>query len=253
MSVGLAVTYDGLAFNSGVADGNGTQWYITDWAGWDSATPRVASADPTTRHGTVITRVLLGARALSLTGVVKSPDLASHWIAYYGIDKKFNNLITPKALVVSEDIDRYAGVCRTGDMRKTLMGGCAFQFQVNLTAPDPLKYAVTPVTTSVAAGATVSITNDGSFPTEKITVTAGGSGLVSVVNNTTGGRGIVTDRSVASGTVFDFLARTVVSGTASVFDALAPYSDWFTLQPGANSITNNGPASVSIVHYPAWL
>jgi phage-related protein len=252
MSVGIQITYDSLVFNSGTPDVDGTQWYADKYDGWDSPSTKVSASSPTTRHGQVLNRVLFDARALVFGGTVKALDVPNFYKAFYGIDQVFNNLITPKQFTVAEDVDRYVSACRTGQVRKTLQGGCAFTFEINLSCPDPLKYGAS-VSTVIASGASATINNPGSFASEQIILTSG-AGAVSVVNETVGGRGIVTDQNVTAGTVFDFYERSVLDAASNdVYDSLAPYSDWFTIQPGDNTVTNHSAASVTLAFLPTWL
>lgn len=248
----MIVTLNGLTLNDDIPDGSGVLWYLTGLEGWDSPDIKSASVDPTSRHGSVIAKGLLAARALTLTGLCKSPTLNEHYASLQRLQGYVAQTVVPFPMTGAEDVVRGLDVVRAGRVRTAPAGLRAFTFDIPLIAPDPLKYAVTPVVTVINAGATVALTNAGNFTSERYTVTADADGVVSLSNSAYGEGRLVTADVVASGTVFDALDRTVTSGGRPI-QALSPHAVWPGLVPGSNSITNHGTAAVSITHRSVWL
>ncbi len=60
--------------------------------------------------------------------------------------------------------------------------------------------------------------------------------------------------SAAEDAVVDFYAETVTDGAGAVdfADRVSPASTFFALQPGANTVTFSGCASIDITFRPAW-
>lgn len=250
----MKVELDDLVFNEDAADSDGVYWYITDLVGWDSPGLRQTGIDPSSRHGTSIAKGLLDARAMTLKGVVKAPTLEGFYNAQHGLQGRLNSLFDTCPLKVTEEIVRVVDVVRAGPVRTRMLGMLAFEFEAPLIAPDPLKYTASPTSTTIAAGATKTITNAGNFPSERFKVTTAAEGDVQVANLTVGTRGLLTDTPVESGTVFDFRARTVkTADERNLYSALAPASTWWALQPGANSVKNDSDVNITFAHYPAWL
>lgn len=253
----------GITFNPepDAADSNGVYWYVTALDGWDSPDVRQSYTNPTSRHGAVAGRSLLAGRALVLSGVVKAPTVAGMWDAVEVLDAATNNLYQTRPFKVHEGTTiKYVDVVRSGALRKTLVGQCAFSFQIPLIAPDPLKYADSLTTQTFTTGATHTLNNTGSFPTENIQIEMGYTGVIDVVNADYGAKGLLGDRSVPSGTFFDVYRRSIDNGEApsasnyrSFMQALSPLSVWWTLQPGDNDVTNNGSGSITITYRSAWL
>jgi hypothetical protein len=251
----MIVELDGLVFNDDIPDPDGTLWYVTGLEGWDSPGLRQSVVAPTSRHGGVVAVALLDARALVLKGIVKATSTPNFWKAWHGLQGQTNNIYDTKTFRVTEGaVERESGVVRAGNLRYEMLGMNAFQFELPLTAPDPLKYDPNPVETTLAAGATVTLTNNGSFVTERVTLTASANGHVNVVNNEFGDRGVVTNQEVPAATTFDALTRDVRSPEGrNLYGNLSPMSSWWGLQPGENSIKNWGTETVYVTHYHAWL
>lgn len=158
-----------------------------------------------------------------------------------------------------------------------------FRWQTTLMADDPLKYALTGVTSSggisdiLANGHTfpvtfpmtfngsggggytsIGITNSGTAPSPNLQATLTGplaKGAWRIINDTTG-ESIGFDVALASTDtmIIDFLSRTA---TLNGFQVTASYTGTFwKLQPGLNTIRlyaePNALASVTILGYSAW-
>lgn len=250
----MRIDFGDLAFNSYEPDSDGCEWYVTGLEGWDSPATRQGAVEPTTRHGQVMAKGLLAARAMTFAGIVKAPTLATHYESKERLQAAANNLYAPRPFLVTEDAQRAVSVVRAGRLRMAQAGIRAFTFELPLICPDPLKYAVTGTTVTFTAGQTRTISNPGNFISEKWEVTATSDGTVVLTNTTVSGALRTTDGGVESGTVFNALDRTIYSpDDRPLYSSLAPNSSWWGLQPGDNSVTNDGTAALSYTYYPAWL
>lgn len=118
-------------------------------------------------------------------------------------------------------------------------------------ALDPLKYGPLDLVSDGASPATV--TNAGSYRTDRATITVHGNGGTPVITNVTDDSATLTFADTLAGTaVIDLRAQTIVNGGGDPL-ALAPGSGWFALLPGANTLTFAGCASIDVEHRPAWL
>ena len=246
------ISLGSIDFNNGVADANGSLWYVTEWEGWDSAGLRQSFEEPTSRHGSVVTESMLGARYVSLTGVCKAPNSAAFWTSYNRLSGVTAVLRTPIDLTVTEDVAKTLYVIRSGNVRKRLIGNSAFGFDISLVAQDPLKYAAAGAPVAIAAAGSQTLTNSGTFQSTRLVVTLTSGGTVALVNNATGQTFGTGDTVAASGTVYDFHTRTALSGTVNRYHEIAPSSQWWALAPGTNIIDNDGTAAVSITYRSAW-
>lgn len=250
----MIVDLDGLVFNTYEPDGNGTFWYVTGLDGWDSPGLRQTVAEPTSRHGDVLAKSLLGPRPMTLRGIVKSTTLDGHYLSQQQLQGQANNIAVTKPFRVTEDIQREVKVYRAGHLRMSPAGLRAFSFELPLTAPDPLKYAVQGTTVTINSNQTKTVTNDGNFVTERYLLTALATGHVRVANLTISELGIRTDQEVENGTTFNCLARSVRDPDGlQVYSSLSPASTWWGLQPGDNQVHNKGGVNVSMTYFPAWL
>lgn len=247
------MTLGAITFNNGVPDANGALWYVSEWEGWDSPNLRQSFVEPTSRHGSVLSESLLGVRALSIQGICKAPTESAFWASYNRLLGVAANLKTPTTFTVQEDVLKTLYVVRSGEVRNRFKGVNAFEFEVPLSAPDPLKYgnAVGPV--AIGASGSQVLTNAGTFSSWNLVVTATSSGTIDLTNNLTGQTLTTSGTSVDSGTVYDFNARTAYSGNVNRYFQLAANSQWWGLGSGANTIQNNGTAPVSITYRSAWV
>lgn len=249
----MRIDLHGLPFNDEIPNTNGSLWYVTGMEGWDSPDLRQSFQDPTSRHGSVMTESMLGSRAVVLEGVVKSPNETAFWAAYNRLNGLTNNLFQPRFLKVYEvPTPKQVAYIRGGAVRMSMIGMSSFTFEVPLICPDPLKYASAPLTVSLLAGATATITGEGSFEAYPV-VTMSAAGTFALENVTTGQRTTTGTNVLPSGTVIDFKKRTVMSGAVNLYTALQPSSVWWALQPGPNQITNFGGTAVSVQYQDAWI
>lgn len=142
MTFDAAVTLNSQTFNTGIADSNGAQWFVTELDGWDSPGLRQSFGQPTSRHGVVVLESLLDQRALTLTGICNAGCEGDMWTAYNSLIGDINNLVTPVDLIVYETTPKRIGVIRGGKIRLHHETMLIFTFEIPLIAPDPLKYSV---------------------------------------------------------------------------------------------------------------
>lgn len=240
------------AFNTLVADANGTHWMVTGMEGWDSPGQRQSTAPPTSRHGAVILESMLDTRAITLRGVVKATGEGNFWAAYNALLGLVNNLTVPRVMKVHETPVKRISVIRGGAPRLAHVGVGSFTFEIPLLALDPLKYA--DVAKSAAISGTLTLTNDGTFDSEPI-FTLTGAGTFSVTNTTRSAYAKVSSgsKSLPSGTVIDFNKRSVMLNGVSYFSSLEPNAVFWSLAPGANSIKSEGSAPLSYTFRDAYI
>lgn len=240
-----------IEMNTGVADSNGALWYMTGIEGWDAPSLRQGQIEPSSRHGNVPTVNLLGARALVLTGVCKTTGgEAGFWKAYNRLQGETAHLATPVPLIGTEDVDKVCMVLRAGTPKTTIKPG-SFEFEVPLTAPDPLKYATTSTTVSIAPGQTKTLVNAGTFDSDRITALNTSQGTTRLTHVGTG-RYVATD-TVPINSAFDYQTRTVMGNSINQYGQVASSSIWWALQPGSNQIRNDGAVAMSLNFYSAWV
>jgi hypothetical protein len=134
-----------IEFNVPNADADGIYWYVTEFEGWDSPNVRQEQLEPTMRNGVIFTINLYGDQPMSLKGVVKAPSTEMFWVAYKKILAVTSNLAVPFPIKVYEtdESGEQMMVKRAGKVLNRMIGGNAFEFEVPLTAPDPVKTAFT--------------------------------------------------------------------------------------------------------------
>lgn len=247
----MKITYDGLVINDifPVPDADGLTWLTQTLTGWESMPSRMGSMDYTMRHGGVIANPTYGPKAINVGGVCKSPSEDKFWLGYNRLLGIASTLKVGREFVVTEDVEKTLTVVRGGEPRFRIHPG-HFEWELSLTAMDPLKYGP-PVTTTIAVGATKNVINTGNIESPRITVTATGTGRLGLRNNKTGFR-VHSSVAMTSGTVIDQRARTAYLGTENRYYQLASTSLWWALEPGLNPIVNDGEAPVSITYRPAW-
>lgn len=248
----MKVVLGGITLGDGpnaTTDGDGNTWLTTEMTGWESIPSRASNLDYSMRHGGVVANPTYGPKAIGLTGVCKSPTSAAFWLGYNKLLGVVSSLKVGVNLVVTEDVDKTVVVVRGAEPRFRIHPG-HFEWELSLTAYDPLKYGVA-LTTAAGAGATVSLTNTGNIESPNVIVTTTGAGKVAVRNAGTGVR-LASSVAMSSGTVIDQRARTAYLGAENRYFQLASTSLWWGLAPGANSIVNEGDAPLSITYRPAW-
>lgn len=244
----MRIDLGSLVFND-AADVNGVNWYVTAMEGWDAPNIRQSFAAPASQHGAVALESMLDTRSLVLRGIVKAPTEETFWGAYNYLSG-LPSLWVPIPLVVHESTPKQSNVIRGGLVRQNLVGVRAFEFEIPLIAQDPRKYATADTEVVIDPGSSATLTNNGQFATNPV-VEVVSSGTVILTNTTTGQQ--IATASLPSGAVIDFHRHSIVSGGLNLYSTLVPASMWWSLQPGANNISNSGSAQVRVTYRHAWI
>lgn len=241
----------GVEANTDVPDSDGVVWTVARSRGWLSPTVISSRAVASGRPGSVLTAERHGERVLEVSGMGRAPTQAqaeAGWnrlavmpgIGASGLVKRYEQV--PKSLRVRMDDEPLADPPKGG----------VFFYTLALVALDPYKLALTPTTVSVAAGATVTLTNDGTASTY-LTVTATGAGTVRLRQDDSL-QTLRSKTSVASGTVFDSGARQVRSAGGVVLSGVMDNpSEWLSIPRLASTdVTNQGTAPVDVTFYDTY-
>lgn len=230
------------------ADSDGTVWTVTEIDGWEAAESELNTISLTARPGLGLASNTYAGRPIVVNGFATATSNSNRW-------KASSKLAALVGLVTAVDMKVYETVTLTA---KVITGGrpnirpvsySSIEWQLSLVALNPFKLGVSH-TETFTAGQTKTLTNAGTFTAYPIWTTSG-SGVVSITNTTTSQT--LTASTVPSGTAFDTYARTAYTGTTNRYAALASGINWPTLAPGANSVTNNGAASLSVTFLDTYL
>lgn len=103
---------------------------------------------------------------------------------------------------------------------------------------------------AIAAGSAVTFNVEGTYQTYPSFVV---SGVVNLSNAASGAKVSTGAVSVPGGTILDMLNRMMKSGSTNLYNAITPESVWWSLQPGTNTIANNGTGTATMTFHGAWL
>lgn len=230
-------------------DAEGVRWTATV-DGWDSPAVRTDEGDFTGRHGAWGSLPLYGARALTVTGLAKSPDMAT---AFRVRDRL--HLMPPtsesRTLIYHESVPKQVTVWRAGAPRSSdpIDNGTTHlvRWSLSLSARDPFKKALTPVTTPVSAGATVTIESPGTETAELVVtlVTAG------TVDLAAGGLRFTTS-ALPAGAVIDVASQTVRAADGSDLSGAVVRYGSPGLPAGGGTVKQAGTASLSVKHFDTY-
>lgn len=279
------VELDGWAATA--LDGYGTEWWLTKVEGWrDRPAMRVASTPRQADHGSYDAPSYLDSRIVTVEGTAIATSEAN---AYLSADIVASVCADPSALyplVVAEPgrpIRR--AMVRLNDATKVSspygIDSTAFDWSLQLRAPDPRRYAATdtvttltlpigagtgltlPITVPITLPTTVAanratVVNDGTFATRPV-VTFYGPVTDPVIANMTAGLNLAFDLDLLAGETLavDFDARSVIlNRTVSRAYAIVPGSAWWELAPGNTDVqyaagAGTGPAILT--YASAWI
>jgi hypothetical protein len=130
-----------IEFNVEGTDEEGIHWYVTEFEGWDAPNIRQEQLEPTMRNGVIFTINLYGDQPMSLKGVVKAPTTEGFWVAWKKILAVTSNLsvLFPIKVYETDESGEQMMVKRAGKPLLRMIGGNAFEFEMPLTAPTPVK------------------------------------------------------------------------------------------------------------------
>ncbi|AGM09049.1 phage distal tail protein [Amycolatopsis keratiniphila] len=253
-------TVDGWAGNT--VDAEGVEWWVTKEEGWASSPAvRLTLTDRPERDGAFDAPSYRSPRVITLEGTAVAPDRISKERAKDRLAAVLNDGSRLFPLVVTEPhVVRRAMVRLSGESKILDKKAGAFEFSVQVTAPDPLRYsaelrvATCPLPSAAgglkfpltfpldfgtgATGGRLSLENTGTvaaWPTWKI----GGPCADPVIINTQTGEELAFQIQLAAGEVLvvDTDARTVLlQGLASRRSVMLPHSRWFPLGRGGIDI-----------------
>ena len=272
----------------GVTVGKGT---VYRWASWPESlmsTPSIRTADVprSGRNGVTPGPDLLGAGKVVFDLHVLGSDLATMEGYVADLTEAFAPSSSDIALDVrmsgTPDEYRFYGRPRGVEVawpRTTRNGVC--RARALFVATDPLRYSTTESTASTGlttlsggldfpatapfvfgtAGdsSVMDCTNDGTIATPWVATFSGPLTAPELVHLGSGKRITLSGATLAAGEtlVVDSDARTVLlEGTASRYSWLAAASQWFDIEPGANSVQllgASGSGSVSLAWRSAWI
>lgn len=263
-------------------DANDVEWWVSTEEGW-TASPDIRStleALPGDDGGSDASP-LYSPRVITLTGAAIAPDATTMANARLGFS---STLEAQRGGTLSctdlTGLTLSAFVRLSGPIRIAQNGINAFDFQLQLTAPDPRKYA-TPVETSVglpasvgglsfpvafpadfglSSGGSVTVTNAGTVRTWPVLRLAGPLVNPRVINPATGDELHVT-ATIPAGQYIDIdtSARTVLlNGTASRRAAVTVAGEWLPVAPGVSSFrfgsdVYDPSALLTVAVRSAWL
>lgn len=251
----MKIVLGDIEMSTNVADIDGSVWLATGLEGWDSPDVRGGANDYAGKDGAALTRSTHAPRALVLQGICKTVGgEAGFWKAYNRLTGVTGILSGMIDLQVTEDVDKTMRVRKNGKIRKQIKPA-HFVFEVPLTAPNPAKYGAE-VSVNIAPGGTV-VVNNGSvgynYLSEGVRVVATTTGTLKVTNSTQGKTVSSGTKSVVATTEVDFRERTIMLGDLNRYFQLATTSNWWSLNPGANTIKNEGTAAITLYTRPAWI
>lgn len=272
-------------WEAGVTDVNGISWYVEKVAGWrENPGPRLVLDDRPDADGAWDSPSVKSSRVITLTGVAECYDLASLETASDRFTAVLADGRTLKTLVVSERTrTRQCQVRLSQAAPADPIGRWGFRWQLQMIAPDPLKYDAiestestglpqsspvgltvpftVPFTIAEPVGSTGMLiaTNAGTYPTEPI-ITITGPVSNPNIEHTDSGRQLrmIIDLAASDTLVIDVRNKVILLGGTAPRDCLAFGSAWFSLEPGPNAIRYNAQAynaasTMTVTWRSAWM
>lgn len=267
-------------------DDDGTEWWTTKFDGW-AGTPGVRAAlTPRVQgHGAFDSPNFYDTRIITLEGTAIA---ASEDLKYKAVDTVTSlaawNPATLYPLVVTEPgrPDRRAMVRLSSPTKVDVFSEYAFDWSIQLVAPDPRRYAndETVLTLTLPAAGSSGLTFPATFPATfpesglssgaatatnvgtiatQPTITFTGPLVDPQIANVTQGRTLTFNITLSTGDtlIVDTANKTVLlGGTASRAYTIQVGSAWWDLDPGGNDIkfTGGGGSGTAEIRYrSAWL
>ncbi|HWO58541.1 MAG TPA: phage tail protein [Umezawaea sp.] len=271
---------DGWAGNT--VDGDGVEWWVTKEDGWSSGPGvRLEMSERPQRDGSFDAPSFRSARVVTLEGTAIAPDEDARERAKDRIAAVLADGSGLAELSVRErTVTRRALVRLSAGTKVIDTTPVSFDWSVQLTAPDPLRYGSEPHQVSCGLpkpGAGISFPlafplefgepADGSLAAANAGTTVAwpvwtitGPCTQPVIRNDSTGERLAFSLNLADGDVLvvDTAARTVFLGGASRRAALLPRSAWFGLPPGNSTISfgafdNTASARLTVSWRDAWI
>lgn len=274
-------TVDGWSGNT--LDDDGVEWWVTDESGWSSTPPvRLELANRPQRDGAFDAPSFRGARVITLEGTAIAPDPDTRERAKDRLAAVLVDGAGLAELTVQErQVVRRAMVRLSAETKIADASPYTFDWSLQLTAPDPVRYGVAqytavcglpqpgvgiafpiqqwPLDFGVPSGGSMVLANAGTVWTwPRWTVT--GPCNQPVIRQSATGESLGFGLSLFGGDVLvvDVAARTVKLNGASRRAALLPGSTWFGIPPGTtgvefNALRTDTPAVLSAAWRDAWI
>jgi hypothetical protein len=273
-------TVDGWTGNT--VDGDGVEWWVTKEDGWSSGPGvRLELSERPQRDGTFDAPSFRSARVVTLEGTAVAPDEDARERAKDRIAAVLADGSGLVELSVRErTVTRRALVRLSAGTKVVDTTPVSFDWSVQLTAPDPLRYGADvqqascglprpgtgiafplafPLAFGEPADGSLTVSNAGTtmaWPLWTIT----GPCTQPVIRNDSTGERLAFSLSLAEGDtlVIDTAARTVFLGGASRRAALLPRSNWFSFPPGSTTIgfsafDNSASGRLTVSWRDAWI
>lgn len=280
----VSVELDGWA--APAFDDYGTLWCVENMTGWNG-TPdvRTAGQDRQADHGSFDAPAFYGSRVITIDGWSQSDSREANMRAQDIMASVGGQDLTGLLPLVVTEPGRPIRRCMVRLNAPTKVdpryGGLAFDWSLQLKAPDPFRYAdaETLVTLTLPSGADAglslpftvpfiipmsgvgenraTVVNAGTFATRPTVVFQGPVTDPAIVNLTQG-KTLAFNVTITSGQtlVVDFANRSVLlDGTVSRAYTIAYGSAWWDLQPGSNDVQYAGVGSGTalLTYRSSWL
>ncbi|MFD6025708.1 phage distal tail protein [Streptomyces griseoluteus] len=279
---GLQATLGSLRL--GAADSAGVAWRLQTLEGWDSPDIRADLQEREADHGAWASPVFLGARPITLGGVIEAPDRGALQAAMDQLSAAAS--LTDTTLTVWEQPPRQATVRRSGKPLMQYTSDRVATWSVLVTAADPRRYETTQQTgTTGLPSTTGGLSFPVTFPISFSATTVSGQIVASNAGNI-GTRPVITitgpvsapsvsalypdgslrqllyslDLAVGETLVIDVDAHSVLlNGGVSRRRFLTVSGGWPAVPPGASvafqfqAATYNPNAQLTVAWRSAWM
>ncbi|MGW1134552.1 phage distal tail protein [Streptomyces griseoluteus] len=279
---GLQATLGSLRL--GAVDSAGVVWRLQTLEGWDGAEVRADFQEREADHGTWASPVYLGARPLTLAGVIEAPDRGTLQTAMDQLSAAVS--LTDTTLTVWEQVPKQVTVRRSGKPLMQYTSDRIATWSVLVTAADPRRYETTQQTgTTGLPSTTGGLAFPATFPLAFSATTVSGQ-IVASNAGTIGTRPVITitgpvsapsvsalypdgslrqllyslDLAVGDSLVIDVDAHSVLlNGGVSRRRFLTVSGGWPAVPPGASvafqfqAATYNPTAQLTVAWRSAWM
>lgn len=246
------------ATHEGLTMGPGTDYVVRSVQGLGMPETRAERFERGDLEGEVGGNDVLQSRSLSLAVVVKGTSPSNTWANFQALMAAWKpaGTVDTSLTVGLPGIGTFGRKFygRPGNARDDGLVNLGTKFvNVLLTyqALDPLGYGE-PDSVNTQTG-TFIVVNDGTAPTDRVTVTVDAAGTPFTLVNAADENKTIRAIGIPSGDHdISLRSRTVTKGVADAYSILSPTNQWFRLMPGSNSLTLSGATSVDVAWEPAY-
>lgn len=230
---------------------------VEEVTGFDSPNMRENIEDLPEQDGAIAGDYFLGSRPITFSGRVIGSTATVRNAQVVSLQRAVRGLRGDCVIKsTASGLPAMQANARLQNLRVT--GGFVKQFQLGMVCADPRIYSQALNTQSRSGTGTVSCTNAGNFDARPvIRVTAMNT---PTITNTTTGLALTLSYNITAGHYvdIDMAARTAIDDTAvSHYNSITFPTNWWTLAPGANTITLSGTtntgAALSVSWRDTWL